>query len=88
MRAAGQLQALATQFASDTVPKDCMAAHGYENFEIASYKALGAAAELAGLNEVATMCDRFIDEQRSMANFLFDNIGDITKDYMRTRRSS
>lgn len=36
MKFVAQLEVLATQFASDTVPKDCMAADGFENSKIAA----------------------------------------------------
>lgn len=86
MKASGWVEALASPLAGDSLPKDCMAGHGFENFEIASYVSLRTAAEEAGLTELSAMCDRFIEEEREMARFFLDHLPQVTRDYMRTRR--
>ena len=87
MKIPGQLEAMTTAFAGDTVPKDCMNGHGYENFEIASYISLGAAAQEAGLVDVSAMCDRFIVQERAMATYFLENLPEITRHYMRTQKT-
>jgi ferritin-like metal-binding protein YciE len=45
---------------------------------------LGAAEEL-GMAELRTLCERFIREEQEMAQFLFDNLPEITRQYLRGR---
>jgi ferritin-like metal-binding protein YciE len=87
MRLAGQLQPLASWLTRDTLPKNCLAAHAYEAFEIASYRSLLGAAEELGMAELRTMCERFIGEEQEMASFLFEHLPEITRQYLRSRGS-
>lgn len=45
-----------------------------ENFEIASYKALIAAAQQVGANDVVQVCERILRDEEDMARFLEQNL--------------
>jgi ferritin-like metal-binding protein YciE len=84
MRFAGWIEPVLGSMASDDMPKHCIAALGWENFEIASYRSmLGAARELA-MPKLVQLCERFIEEEREMANFLYEHLPEITRQYVRT----
>ncbi len=69
------------------MPKNCLAAHAYEGLEIASYRSILGAAEELGMTDLRTMCERFIREEQEMANFLFEHLPEITRQYLRSRTS-
>ena len=83
MKMTGQMQPLLSKLTPDTMPKNCLAAHAYENFEIASYRSLMGGAEELGLGELKTMCERFIREEQDMADFLYQHLPEITRQYLR-----
>ena len=83
MRIPGRLEPLLSLFTPDSMPKNCLAAHGYEAFEIASYRSMLGAAEELGMTDLRAMCERFIREEQEMATFLFDNLPGITRQYLR-----
>lgn len=85
MKAGGWLEPLFSRFAADSVPKNCLAAFAYENFEIASYRCLLGAAEELDMPELRTLCERAIGEEREMADFLYEHMPAIAKDYLRSR---
>jgi ferritin-like metal-binding protein YciE len=85
MRLSGRLEPLLSVLTPDSMPKHCLAAHGYEAFEIASYRSLLGAAEELGMTDLRAMCERFIREEQEMATFLFDNLPGITRQYLRGR---
>jgi ferritin-like metal-binding protein YciE len=87
MRLAGEVEPLLSRFVRDSMPKNCLAAYAYEAFEIASYRSLLGAAEELGMAELRTMCERFIREEQEMANFLFEHLPEITRQYLRSRGS-
>ena len=87
MKLAGQVEPLVSWFTRDAMPKHCLAAHAYEALEIASYRSLLGAAEELGMPELRGMCERFIGEEQDMANFLFEHLPEITRQYLRGRAS-
>jgi ferritin-like metal-binding protein YciE len=87
MRLAGQMEPLVSWFTRDSMPKNCLAAHAYEALEIASYRSLLGAAEELGMAELRGMCERFIREEQEMADFLFEHLPEITRQYLRSRAS-
>jgi ferritin-like metal-binding protein YciE len=83
MRLAGRLEPLLSGVTADDMPKHCIAAHSWEQFEIGAYRAmLGAAQELA-LSELQQMCERFIREEQEMATVFFEQLPAITRQYLR-----
>jgi ferritin-like metal-binding protein YciE len=87
MRFIGWVQPYVGALAPDEMPKHCLAAHAWENFEIASYRELLGAAQELGMNDLEQMCERFIREEQDMAQFLFDHLPEITRQYLRSRAS-
>ena len=85
MKLAGQAEPLVSRLVRDSMPKNCLAAHAYEAFEVASYRSLLGAAEELGMPELRTMCERFVVEEQEMANFLFEHLPEITRQYLRSR---
>ena len=83
MRIAGRIEPYVSVLTPDSVPKNCIAALAYENFEIASYRSMLGAAEELGMAELRTMSERFIREEQEMAQFLFDHLPEITRQYLR-----
>jgi ferritin-like metal-binding protein YciE len=61
---------MATKFARDEQVKDLLDAYAMEHFEIACYTALAAAAQQAGLSQVAETCHRIIQDEERMASTL------------------
>jgi ferritin-like metal-binding protein YciE len=61
---------IGSAFARDERIKDLLDAYSMEHFEIASYTALAAAAERAGLVELADTCRRIIPDEQRMAEAL------------------
>ena len=87
MKLAGWIEPLASRLTGDSMPKNCLAAHVYEAFEIASYRSLLGAADELGMAELRSMCERFIGEEQEMANFLFEHLPEITRQYLQGRAS-
>jgi ferritin-like metal-binding protein YciE len=88
MKLGGKAQPFLSWFTSDSVPKNCLAAYAYENFEIASYRSLMGAAEELGMAELAALCTRAIAEEQQMADFLIQSIPAITRRYLETCQSA
>jgi ferritin-like metal-binding protein YciE len=83
MRFTGWIEPFLGALAPDEMPKHCLAAHGWENFEIASYRSLQGAAEELGMEDLKALCERAIREEQEMAKYLFDTLPDITRQYLR-----
>lgn len=85
--AAGKLtataQGLTGVFVSDEVVKGSLAGYTFEHMEIASYRILVAAADYIGDRETADVCQRILDEEIAMAKWLEDNIGSVTREFLR-----
>jgi len=82
MRLTGRIEPMLAAFARDELPKNCIAAHAWEAFEIAAYSSMLGAAEELRMPELLNMCERFIQEEREMANFLADHLPAITRQYL------
>ncbi len=81
-RAAAVMQGLGGMFAGDEVVKGAMAGYTFEHFEIASYRALSAAARAAGDERTARVCDEICREEEQMASWLADNLGPVAETYL------
>ena len=82
MRFTGWMQPFLGALAPDEMPKHCLAAHAWENFEVASYRSMLGAAQELGMGDLQQMCERFIREEQEMAQFLFDQLPQITRQYL------
>jgi len=87
MKFAGQMEPLLSRLTPDTMPKNCLAAYAYEAFEIASYRCLMGAAEELGEADLRTICERFVQEEQEMADFLYEHLPEVTRQYLRSRAS-
>ncbi|TVP51087.1 MAG: ferritin-like domain-containing protein [Halomonas sp.] len=75
-------QAVGGMMAEDEVVKGGIACYSFENFEIASYKALIKAAEILSQPEVAQICKEILQEEIAMADWLSNNLDDTTQRYL------
>ena len=74
MRLAGRLEPLLSGVTADDIPKHCIAAHSWEQFEIGAYRSMLGAAEESGMSGLREMCERFIREEQEMANVFFEQL--------------
>src|SRR5438477_9374637 len=74
MRLAGGLEPLLSGVTADDMPKHCIAAHSWEQFEIAAYRSMLGAAQELGMSGLREMCERFIREEQEMANVFFEQL--------------
>lgn len=76
------MKGLGTNFARDERVKDMLAAYASEHFEIACYRALRVAAELAGEIEISAVCDRIIPDEERMAAWLDEHLPTVVRGYL------
>jgi ferritin-like metal-binding protein YciE len=75
----GTMQGMSTAVAEDKVLKDALANYAIENFEIASYTSLSAAAKDVGEDEIARVCDGIRREEEEMASWIEKQIPMLTQ---------
>jgi ferritin-like metal-binding protein YciE len=84
--ATGQVMEMAkgmmTKMASDERVKDFLAAYGAEYFEVACYKALIAAANVAGAESIVPLLEKNLKEDEAMAAWLDLNVNAVVRDYL------
>jgi|SRR5579884_618317 len=88
MRLAGRLEPLLSGIAADDMPKHCIAAHSWEQFEIGAYRSMLGAVEELGMYDLQQMCERFICEEQEMANVFFEQLPAVTRQYIREHTTS
>lgn len=76
------MQGMATMMAGDEVMKGVHSSYAFEHFEIATYRILVAAAEVAGDTETARVCAEICKEEEAMAGWLGDRLPEITRSYL------
>jgi ferritin-like metal-binding protein YciE len=76
------ISAVSTGFAKDEHIKNALADYTSENFEIASYRSLIAAAEMLGDHQTAQVCRENLLEEEDMARFLEQQIPMITHEML------
>lgn len=81
------LKGMGAAFARDERVKDMLAACASEHFEIACYKALRAAADVAGEPSVIALCDRILPDEEAMARWLEENLPDVVSSYLAEQTS-
>lgn len=79
----GMMQAPATGMYSDERVKNAILDFASENFEIASYEAIIAAAEQMGEVEIVAICRENLQEERNMAEWLRDQLPRVVQEYTR-----
>lgn len=78
----GKVQGVANLPAQDTVVKNALGDLAAENFEIASYTSLIAAAEMTGDYETVDICRRILQDEEEMAGWLRGQIPAITRQFL------
>lgn len=79
----GKVQAMSTGPAEDEMVKNALADYGAESFEVASYRALIAAAMEIGEAQVATACQEILREDEAMAQWIEQNLPLLVKQTLR-----
>lgn len=80
----GTMQAPMTGLAKDEVVKNCLVDHAAEQFEVASYAALIAAANEIGDTETAEICEQNRREDEAMAARIMAGIPDVVAAHLGT----
>jgi ferritin-like metal-binding protein YciE len=75
-------QGLSGLFVGDEVIKGSLASYTFEHMEIASYRILIAAAEVAGEPEIKRTCQEILAEEERMAAWLEEHLAQTTRDYL------
>tara|TARA_R110002072_G_scaffold218188_7_gene375856 strand:+ start:2912 stop:3415 length:504 start_codon:yes stop_codon:yes gene_type:complete len=75
-------QAVGGMMAEDEVVKGGIASFAFENFEIASYKAIIKAADMASQPEVSQVCKEILQEEIAMADWLSKHLDDTTQQFL------
>lgn len=83
MKFSGVMQPYLGAMAKDEVVKHLLAAHAYENFEVASYRSLSAAAEALGDMQIKSMAERSLMQKKAMADWIDQQLPMVTQDYLR-----
>ena len=78
----GKVAGVANLPAKDTVIKNALGDYAAENFEIASYRSLIAAAERLGDTETADVCRQILRDEEEMAGWLGGHIATLTLKFM------
>ena len=75
-------QAVGGMCASDEVVKGAISGYVFEQFEIACYTSLIAAAELAGDHEGARVFEQIREQEKAMADWALTHLPDVTEQFM------
>jgi ferritin-like metal-binding protein YciE len=75
----GMMQGMSSAVFADELVKNALADHAMEHFEIACYVSLLAAAEDAGLEDVANAAREILAEEEAMAEWLRAQIPQLTR---------
>lgn len=81
----GKVTGVANLPAKDTVIKNALGDYAAENFEVACYKSLVAAAEKLGDQETADVCRRILRNEEEMAGWLGGHIATLTQKFVNER---
>ncbi|GAB2790620.1 ferritin-like domain-containing protein [Halomonas shantousis] len=76
-------QAMSGSAADDEIVKGGIASYAFEHFEMASYKALIAAAEEAGDQETKRICEGILKEEEAMAAWLAQHLPETVHLYLK-----
>lgn len=79
----GAGQSVATGMFRDEVVKNFLSDFAAENFEIASYRALIAAARELGDEETARVCEEILRDEERMASWLTENLPRVVQETLR-----
>lgn len=80
----GNMAAMGNAMASDEPVKNTIADFTFENFEIACYRSLIAAAEAAGDMQTAEACRENLREEEAMASWVQERLPEVTRSFLHT----
>ncbi len=75
-------QAVGGMLASDEVIKGGISGYAFENFEIASYTALIAAAQAVGDTEGQRIFTQILEQEKAMAAWLLEHLPETTRQFL------
>jgi len=75
-------QGISGAFVGDEIVKAGLATYTFEQMEIGSYTILIAAAAEVGDTQTRSACERLLDEERTMADWLIGNLPALTGKYL------
>jgi ferritin-like metal-binding protein YciE len=81
----GMVEGMSTAMFRDMLIKNIIAGYTMEHFEIACYRALRVAANEAGYSEIATMCEEILRDETAMAEWLEEQLPDMTRAHLGSR---
>ena len=85
LSAVGSMAALGHVPAKDEILKNSMANHAFENYEIAAYTSLIAAARASGESASVPLLEENLEQEVRMAEWIRSHIGQVTETYIRLR---
>lgn len=80
--ALGKLKCVLAGMYSDELVKNSLSEYMMEHFEIGCYHSLIAAAQECGENEVAEICGHILEEEQRMADWVYAEIPNITRQHL------
>ena len=83
----GRVQAMGTAPFRDELTKNFISDYGTEQFEIACYKALVAAARATGEDGIASICEEILADEEEMAMWLYERIESAARESLVQARS-
>ncbi|WP_333793540.1 ferritin-like domain-containing protein [Hyphomicrobium sp.] len=82
MKMAANLQGWMHALSGDEVLKNTLASAAFEQFEAASYRMLVCAAKIAGEPEIARTCEHIMEQEVSMADWVWSELEPLTEKYL------
>lgn len=82
MKLAANMQGMMHAMSSDEVLKNVLASAAFEQFEAATYRMLATAAQIAGEPKIAQTCETIMEQEVSMADWVWCQLSPITEKYM------
>ena len=82
MGLAANVQAMMHAATEDEPLKNAFASYAFEHFEMASYRSLIAMAKRDGDSEVEQVCHSILEQEERMADWLGNNLDEITNQYI------
>ena len=84
----GVMQGMSTGMAEDELVKNGIADYAAENFEIASYQALIAAAHDLGDEQTGRVCQQILADEKDMANWLAEHLPEAVDEIIRKKAAA
>ncbi len=78
----GMLKEIPMTLSDDEVVKNALADFATENFEIAAYNALIAAAQQLGDQETVNICRQILQDEQDMAQWLHQHLSEVVNHYL------